>query len=134
MLSTLSNTFFPICSFSISCFLFSLITLKKNVKNKETKIYSFLVILELIESFMYVLVTFLVDLVYDGSGTIFYMIYNKVLGSLYILLMSLLTYYIIVITTKEKSKLKKISKKIILYINILLILVTFLLPIEVSFI
>ena len=133
MLSTLSNTFFPICSFSISCFLFSLITLKKNVKNKETKIYSFLVILELIESFMYVLVTFLVDLVYDGSGTIFYMIYNKVLGSLYILLMSLLTYYIIVITTKEKSKLKKISKKIILYINILLILVTFLLPIEVSY-
>ena len=41
-LSSYSNIFFPICSLAISLFLMIIFFAKKNIKNNETKIYSYL--------------------------------------------------------------------------------------------
>ena len=134
MLSKMSNTFFPICSFTIALFLFCLLFLKKNVKNEETKIYKLLVIFELIESFLYVLVTFLVDFVYDGNNDIFYMWYNKFLGFIYVILLTLLFYYIFNISrTNNKITKEKILTTLIIFDSVCFF-ITMALPVSVTYI
>ena len=136
MLSQMSNMFFPICSFVISLFLFLLLIFKKNVKNNETKIYKWLVVVELIEAFLYLNVTFLVDFVYDGTGDIFYMWYNKILGYTYIILMTLLTYYFFIITTEDNSEnITKKNKvlKLLIFIDLLFLFAVLISPISVYY-
>ena len=132
MLSEMSNTFFPLCSFTIALFLFCLLFIKKSVKNKETRIYKWLVIAELIESFLYLTVTFLVDFVYDGDNEIFYMFYNKGLGFMYVILLTLLFYYIFNISKKKFGQ--KYIGIVLTIIDILLFGIVLVLPINVSYI
>lgn len=133
MLSSLSNTFFPICSFVLSLFLGAIFFLKKNMKNDETRIYSWLVILGMVESFLYVTLTFLVDFLYNESLDIYFAIYNKTLSSVYVIWMSLLLYYILVITTKNKDKIKKKFLKFISILDLFFIVIIFSLPIELYY-
>ncbi len=52
LLSEMTNIFFPLSSFAVSIFLLILFFSRKNVKNSETKIYSYLVVCGLLESFL----------------------------------------------------------------------------------
>lgn len=94
MISDYSNTFFPICSFIISLFLFVLFFFKKNIKNTETSIYSRLIVVGLVESSYYVVLTLLVDFVYKDSLYTVFQYLNKILGIIYYGLMKCYIIYL----------------------------------------
>ena len=104
MLSELSNTFFPISSFAVSLFLVCIFFFKENTKNQETKIYAGLIMCGLFESFSYMLLTFLVDFIYKPSLNIQFEIINKVLLCIYVIWMSLILHYIVVIAISNKKR------------------------------
>ena len=60
-------------------------------------------------------------------------ILNKILGMIYVIWMSLLLYYIMVVTTKNIDKTKKESVKILQILNWFLILILFILPINIYY-
>ena len=93
-LSNYPNLFLPLVSLSISVFLLFMFFSKKNVRNDETKIYSYLVVTGFIESLVYVTVVFLVNLFYDESKFLGFALYNKALASIYVIWLSFLLYYI----------------------------------------
>ncbi len=134
MLSDFSNTFFPLCSFVISLFLCMVFFLKKNVVNDETKIYSKLILCGLLESFMYVTLTFSVDLFYQPSLDLLFAIWNKSLGGVYIVWMSLLLYYILTITSKNRPPQKKKNiVKFLFFFSLFFLIVLFCCPVDLYF-
>ena len=112
MISDYSNTFFPICSFINALFVFILYFSKNNVQNKETKIYSYLVICGLIESLYYVCLTMAVNFVYEDWMYNIFQFLNKFLGIIYLIWMALLLYYTIVVTSNDEKKLKTVTKRL----------------------
>ena len=64
MLSNYTNLFFPVCSLMVSILLFVLFFGKKKIKNVETKIYSKLVLLGLMEYNLYIMVYSVILLYY----------------------------------------------------------------------
>ena len=131
-LSSYSNTFFPICSFVISLFLLIIFFGRKNIDNDETKVYSSLIICGFIESFLYLSIVLGADLFYNDSLVYLFSICNKVLCMIYVIWLSLLLYYILVITnTKGNNISDKINK--IKILDWFLILIMFLLPIEIYY-
>ena len=133
MLSNLSNTFFPISSLAISVFLTILFFTKENIKNEETKIYSFLIICSLIESFTYTTLTFLVDFIYSEELYFIFSILNKLLGAIYIVWMNLLLYYLLIIASKNKILAKEKSPKYLTYVVSILTIIMFILPIKLYY-
>ena len=132
-LSSYSNTFFPICSFIISLFLVVMFFCKKNIKNNETRVYSNLIICGFIESFLYLLIVVGANLFYTDSLFYVFSILNKILCMIYVIWLSLLLYYILVITSKNiKVTLSKTSKTIKL-LDWFLIMIMFVSPINVYF-
>jgi len=132
-LSSYSNTFFPICSFVISLFLLFIFFSKKNVENDETKIYSYLIICGFFESFLYVTLTFCVNLFYNDSLFAIFAIYNKVLSVVYVMWMAILLYYILVITSEDLKKTKSRDLNIIRFLSLLFMIIIFVLPIGLYF-
>ena len=132
-LSSYSNTFFPICSFVISMFIVLMYFSKKNIKNDETKIYSYLVICGFFESFLYVTLTFCVNLFYNESLFSIFAIYNKILAMVYIIWMYILLYYILIINSKNIEKKKKKELNIIRIIDWIFIFILFVLPIDLYY-
>jgi len=130
LLSELSNTFFPTCSFAISLLVTCIFFLKKHIKNDETKIYSYLIICSLVESFTYLTLTFLVDFVYNPSLNFEFAIMNKFLLSIYVIWMSFLLYYMIIITSKNVENSKRRYSKLLLIIDIIFIFAIILSPIK----
>lgn len=128
-LSNYSNMFFPICSFIVSTFLIFIYFSKKNVENEETKIYSKLVVTGFFESTLYLSLVFCVNAFYDPSKDLIFELYNKTLGSVYVIWMALLLYYILMITSKNIKKTKEIAPKIIGILSVSFILCIFLSPI-----
>lgn len=106
MLSQLTNTFFPICSLAISIFLCCVFFLKKNMQNKETKIYAKLLICGLFEAFLYTFICLTGDFFFNENTYQFYVFLNKILCINYLIWMTLLFYYIIDITNKIKNPKK----------------------------
>ena len=106
MLSQLTNTFFPISSLVISIFLCFTFFLKKNVQNKETKIYAKLLICGLLESFLYTFICITGDFFFNENTYQFYVLLNKILCIIYLLWMTFLFYYMIDITNKIKNPKK----------------------------
>ena len=132
-LSSYSNAFFPICSFAISIFLLIIFFTKKNVKNDETKIYSYMVVCGFLESFIYVSIIFWGTLFYNDSLFSIFSIFNKILGMIYVIWMSMLLYYIMIVTSKNINKTKKKTLKFLKIFNWLLILILFVLPINIFY-
>ena len=131
-LSSYSNTFFPICSFVISIFLLVIFFSKKNIKNEETKIYSYLIVCGFIESLLYLLIVFGADLFYNDSLVYLFSILNKTLCMIYVIWLSLLMYYILVVTNdKEKTIYKKMNK--VKMLDWFFILIIFILPIKIYY-
>lgn len=118
MLSQLTNTFFPICSLVISVFLCLIFFLKKNMQNKETKIYAKLLICGLFESLLYTFICISGDFFFNENTYQFYVFLNKILCIIYMIWMTLLFYYMIDITNKIKNP-KKV-KLILIIIDTLL--------------
>ena len=67
MLSKYTNLFFPVCSLAISILLFVLFFSKKKLQNSETKIYSKLVSLGLIESGLYTYICLIAHIILKES-------------------------------------------------------------------
>ncbi len=130
-LSNYSNIFFPLCSLTISTFLIFIFFSKKNIKNEETKIYSNLIMCGFLESFLYVSIIFFGNLFYTDSLLFLFQLCNKALYIFYIIWMSLLFYYILVITSRDVEKIKRKSSRNILILDLMFILIMFLLPIEI---
>ena len=133
MLSNLSNTFFPISSLAIAIFLTILFFSKENIKNEETKTYSLLIICSLIEAFTYTTITFLVDFVYNENLYFIFSLLNKILGSIYIVWMNLLLYYLLIIAAKNKILAKEKSPKYLACVVSLLTIIMFILPISLYY-
>ena len=132
-LSNYPNLFLPLASLSISIFLLVMFFSKKNVRNDETKIYSYLVVTGFVESLVYVAVVFLVNLFYDESKFLGFALYNKTLASIYVVWLSFLLYYILVITSKDIVKTKKRTSKILRFLAILFSIIIFILPIDLFY-
>lgn len=130
-LSNYSNIFFPLCSLTISTFLIFIFFSKKNIKNEETKIYSNLIVCGFCESFLYVSIIFFGNLFYTDSLLFLFEICNKLLYVFYIIWMSLLLHYILVVTSKDIVTTKRKSIQYIVILDILFISIMFLLPIEI---
>ena len=128
-LSNYSNMFFPICSFVVSMFLVFIYFSKKNIENEETKIYSRLVLVGFFESSLYLSLVFCVNTFYEPSKDLFFELCNKLLGSVYVVWMGLLLYYILMITSKDIKKTKENSSKLIGILGCSFILTIFLSPI-----
>jgi len=132
-LSSYSNVFFPICSFVISLFLMIMFFSKKNVNNDETKVYSYLIICGFFESLLYLAIVFGANLFYNDSFFSLFSILNKVLCMIYIIWLSLLFYYIMVITVDDIEKKKqRISRKVKI-LDWFFILIVFLLPVKLYY-
>ena len=132
-LSSYSNTFFPICSFVTSLFLVVMFFGKKNIKNNETKVYSNLIICGFIESILYLLIVVGANLFYTDSLFYIFSILNKILCMIYVIWLSLLLYYILVITSKNIRLTISKTSKIIKLLDWFLIMIIFVLPINVYF-
>ena len=130
-LSSWSNIFFPLCSFTISIFLLFIFFSKKNIDNEETKIYSNLIVCGFCESFLYVSIIFFGNVFYNESLILLFQICNKLLYVFYIVWMSLLLHYILVITSKDIVTTKIKSIQYIVILDILFISIMLLLPIEI---
>jgi len=132
-LSSYSNIFFPICSFVISLFLVVMFFGKKNIKNNETKVYSYLIICGFIESFLYLSIVLGANLFYTDSLFYLFSILNKILCMIYVIWLSLLLYYIFIINSKNIKKTLLVAPKIMKILNWFLILIMFILPINIYF-
>ncbi len=129
MISNYANTFFPICSLSISIFICVLYFGKKNVTNKETRLYSMLIICGLVESLYYVSLTFGVDLIYKDCMYNLFQILNKILGIIYLVWITLLFYYVILIVSNDNHK-NTLIRKLLMILTGISIVTIFILPIE----
>ncbi len=126
MLSQLTNVFFPICSFTISAFLCLMFFFRRNVKNKETKIYSYLLICGLVESFLYTFICFTGDFFFQEATYQYYVFLNKILCSVYLIWMTLLFYYIFTLSDKVTEKIEKTVQKILIGFDSICILLFFI--------
>ena len=125
LLSEMTNIFFPLSSFAVSIFLLILFFSKKNVKNSETKIYSYLVVCGLLESFLYFFICFTGDFFFADSTLLFYKFLNKILIIIYTLWMTLLYFYCLEISNKDTIKINRIKKFYIIFDVIVTILMVF---------
>lgn len=93
MLHKYSNFFFPICSVVVALSVFLLFFTKKNIKNKETRLYSKILIITLVES-IYSFGLILFDYLFFNENTfIFFAFAYKILYCVHILWISLIFLY-----------------------------------------
>ena len=130
LLSELTNTFFPFCSLAISLFLYFLFFSKKHVENLETKMYSYLVVCSLFESFLYFFICFTGDFFFNSSTLFFYKILNKILVVIYIVWMTLFYFYTLIIVSNVGIKAKEKIKKCFIIFDIIVILFVLISPID----
>lgn len=135
MLSNFTNLYFPICSFTISFFLFILFFNKKYIKNYETITYSKLVIIELLESLLYTFICLIAHFLFNNDNILLFQILNKILYCIYIIWFSYFLDYIIHIYffNKEKNKISYISKYLIICFDLILLTLIFILPINIYY-
>ena len=132
MLHEYSNLYFPICSLVISLLIFILYFSKKNIKNNETKLYSLLLKFTLLEATFTFLLTLSVHLFFNENTTFYFALANKVLYSIYIAWISVLFLYFSSLSYEDKGQMK-IFKTITITLNVILILLIFLMPIELIY-
>lgn len=77
MLHEYSNLYFPVCSLIVSLLIFVLYFSKKNIKNSETKLYSTLLKLTLLEAIFTFSLTLSVHLFFNESTTLYFAIANS---------------------------------------------------------
>jgi len=132
MLYEYSNLYFPICSVVVSLLITILFFSKQNIKNKETKLYSKIVIITLIEAIYTFGLTLSVHLFYNDSTIPIFAIANKVLYSIYIIWISLLFVYFTKISNMKREYIKAFNI-FALILDVVLILNVFLSRIDLVY-
>ena len=72
MLSQMTNTFFPICSFFVSTLIIIVFNSKKSVKNKETNLYSKLITIGFLESLVMLFICLIVHPIFSDKTYSFF--------------------------------------------------------------
>lgn len=130
MISQYVNLYFPIVSLMVMILLNILFFSKKKLKNNDTSIYSALLIVGLIESFIMFFTNLLVCICFSPEYYLIFEFLNKLLYSIYIIWMTILFFYIYSIDND-----KDIYDKCLLTIifDIVLIIFIFITPIELYY-
>ena len=128
----MSNLYFPICALFISSLLLIIFFSKERINILDTKLFSFLLIVNFLDS---LLNTIIIYLGYTKpTGITLIKILNRIDFPLYILWAWLFFLYILHISTENKKthNLFKIIFNISLVINIIAILFSIILPFEIQ--
>lgn len=125
------NLYIPGCALILATLLITIFFSKKRAKNDETKIYTYLLISSFIDSLL-LFVILLIGYVSPNSEAVIFLL-NKIDFSMYILWIWLMFIYFFKISiTKEKVlKYYNIVLKSTFIINIILIIVMWILPINI---
>ena len=133
MLSSFTNLYFPFCSLVITILLLVLFYSKQNIDNKETNIYSKLIIIGFVEAFTYSLICFIAHFIDINSNLLMYQILNKFIYLIYIVWFAYLYYYEINISFEnEKLTATKYMKLLYIIEGIIGILII-ILPVNIYF-
>jgi len=127
MLSQYVNLYFPVCSLTINFILYIIFIFKNKSKNVENKIYKRLLIISLIESLIMFGTNLCVILFYEPKNYIIFELLNKTLYSVYIIWTTVMFSYIYTIGNNKNLKL---FNTISLVLNIILITLILITPIE----
>ena len=125
------NLYIPGCALILATLLITIFFSKKRAKNDETKIYTYLLISSFIDSLL-LFVILLIGYVSPNSEAVIFLL-NKIDFSMYILWIWLMFIYFLKISiTKDKVlKYYNIILKSTFIINIILIIVMWILPINI---
>ena len=132
MLHEYSNLYFPVCSVIVSILISILFFSKKHVENKETKLYSKIVIITLIESIYTFILTLSVHLSFNDSTLVYFEFTNKALYVIYLTWISLLFSYFLRISNVKQGLIKKINIFTIVF-NIIMIIAIMLANVELVY-
>ena len=126
----MSNLYLPGAAILLSLFLVILFFSKKRLKNDDTRIFQFMIIVQLLES---IIETLIYIICYRYSSYIELVKFlNSFTCSLYLLWVWLFFRYIFYIAYQEKHRNKlEIVKKIEIVINIIAIIIIFISPINI---
>ena len=107
MFSSFINIYFPICSLTINLLLCIIFFSKKRIKNKETKIYTRLLITGFVESLLMFTTNLLVGLLFYKIDRLLFVILNKIIYCIYIVWHAHLVSYIYTINQKIEDNQKE---------------------------
>lgn len=113
----LNNLYFPICAFMINILIVFVFFSKKRINSEETKAYSNLIIIGLMESLLACLLVILMNLY--GKPSYIYNI-HRIDYILILFWVWALFNYILIVSINNNKKLRNLIKKITIYINILI--------------
>ena len=134
MLSRLTNLNFPICSLAINILLLILFYSKKNIENKETKIYSRLIIVGFFESFVYCFICSIAHFIDIKANLLLYEILNKTIYIIYITWFGILYNYVMNTSFIEsQQRIANIFLRILYIIEAIVVLCIIILPVEIYF-
>lgn len=135
MLSRYTNLYFPICSLVVSLLIFILFFSKQKEENKETNIYSKLVITGLCESLLYTFICLIAHFYFNDENLLLFEILNKVLYSIYIIWFSFLSIYITDLYLENNKVRRKgnLLYSIFMCIDIILITLICLLRVDIFY-
>ena len=130
MLSQYVNLYFPICSFLTMILILFLYFTKNRVENEDNSIYSKLVLFGFFEAFVMFTTNLLVCICFKPENYWFFEALNKLLYCVYIMWMTTLFFYIYKI---GNNKCYKCVNKISFILNIILMILIIVLPIELHY-
>ena len=117
----MTNLYFPIVALAISFFINILFFAKKRVENEETKIFSYLLLLNLLESITACLIIFLA---YEKVDTLVLSVLNRIDHTIILVWVWLMFIYIYQLAENRLSK-RKIVVRSTSFINIILTFIFF---------
>lgn len=100
-MSGIYNLYIPICGLFLSILCNMVFFMKERVKNKETAIFSRLIIYSLVDSIL--MVTIISLAIFNKNSIILMEILNKVDYAIYILFSSNLFLYVYYVTSKKET-------------------------------
>ena len=124
----MNNLYFPICAVLINILIVVVFFSKKRIKSDETKAYSILIIIALLESILACTLVILMNLF--GVPSYIYNIHRVD----YILILSwvwALFNYVLIVSLNNNKSLKKTIQKITIIINLLIFISFFFLNVNV---
>lgn len=124
----MNNLYFPICALLIASLIFIVFFAKKRIKNDETKAYSFLIIINLVETILAIIIILITQKY--GVPPFLYILHRFDYALILFWIWSLF-YYVLNVSFSYQNKLKETVEKITISLNIIFIIVTFFLDLHV---
>lgn len=124
----MNNLYFPICALLIASLIFIVFFAKKRIKNDETKAYSFLIIINLVETILAIIIILITQ---KYGVPPFLYIFHRFDYALILFWIWSLFYYVLNVSFSYQNKLKETVEKITISLNIIFIIVTFFLDLHV---